>query len=73
MRFDAANRLYVVLIDSERYFDSWKLKRNMNLIKDKILSKVNEISSENKNFINFHWKKDDKQYACIYEVLFIDK
>ena len=73
MRFDAANRLYVVLIDSERYFDSWKLKRNMNLIKDKILSKVNEISSENKNFINFHWKKDDKQYACISEVLFIDK
>lgn len=36
MRFDAANRFYLILVDSENIYESWKLKRNVNLLKKEI-------------------------------------
>ncbi len=73
MRFDAANRFYVVLIDSENIFDSWKLKRNVNLLKTEINNKLSQFSKENLNNIDFYWNKDGKKYNCISEILFISK
>src|SRR5207247_9862886 len=35
-RFDASNRLFLVLVDQRNYFDSWKLKRAKALIEEKI-------------------------------------
>jgi len=37
-RFDAANRLFLVLIDKNNLEESWKMKRNLDLLKDKINS-----------------------------------
>ncbi len=73
MRFDAANRFFVVLIDSNNIFDSWKLKRNMNLLQQLIKSKLDNISSNHINTVDFHWKKDDKLYTAVSEILFIIK
>lgn len=73
MRFDAANRFFVVLVDSDNPFDSWKLKRNVNLLKDKIATKIDTIIGKTPNFIDFYWKKDSKNYSCISEILFISK
>lgn len=73
MRFDAANRFYVVLTDSENIFDSWKLKRNVNLLKKEINNKLLSFSKDNLNNVNFHWNKDGKNYSCISEILFISK
>lgn len=73
MRFDAANRYYVVLVDEENIFDSWKLKRNANLIRDKVNEHLNLFSSLNLNMVKFFWKPNGKVYTCISELLFISK
>ena len=72
-RFDAANRFYVVLVDSNNIFDSWKLKRNKNLLAEKINIKLSEFSSENLNEVSFKWGQTGKKYKCVSEVLFIIK
>ena len=71
MRFDAANRFYVILIDSKNIFDSWKLKRNVSLLKETINKKINSFNKSKLNNIEFHWNKNDKIYKCISEILFI--
>ena len=73
MRFDAANRFYVVLIDRENPFDSWKLKRNVRLLKNKINEKVNAFEESQLNQVVFHWNKDERDYSCFSEILFISK
>ena len=73
MRFDAANRFYLVLVDSENIYESWKLKRNVNLLKKQIDNKLNSFDKDNLNEIKFYWKKDGKEYNCISELLFIIK
>ncbi len=73
MRFDAANRFYLVLVDSDNIYDSWKLKRNVNLLKKQIDSKLDRFDKDNLNEIKFHWSKDGKDYNCISELLFIIK
>ena len=73
MRFDAANRFYVVLVDKENPFDSWKLKRNVNLLKNGIRNKINSFNSDSLNKVSFYWFKDGKTYNCYSELLFIYK
>lgn len=73
MRFDAANRLYLVLVDSNNIYDSWKLKRNVNLLKEEIESKLQNFDNKQLNEIKFRWDKDKKEYSCISELLFIIK
>lgn len=73
MRFDAANRFYLVLVDSENIYESWKLKRNVNLLKKQIDNKLNSFDRNKLNEIKFHWTKDGKDYSCISELLFVIK
>lgn len=73
MRFDAANRFYVVLIDKEQPFESWKLKRNVDLIKTGVNTKLESFNRDNLNKIQFYWNKDGKNYECYSEILFIYK
>lgn len=72
-RFDAANRFYVVLIDRDKPFDSWKLKRNVRLLKDKINEKIDEFDENQRNCVKFHWENDEKDYSCYSEILFISR
>lgn len=72
MRFDAANRFYLVLTDTNNPFESWKLKRNKNLLQDKINEKINHFSDVPRNKITFYWDKDGKNYDCYSEILFIN-
>src|SRR5205085_12590948 len=36
MRFDASNRLFLILVDTTDYDSSWKLRRNLDLLKPTI-------------------------------------
>lgn len=36
MHFDASNRLFLVLVDASDFDNSWKLKRNMDLLEPSI-------------------------------------
>ena len=73
MRFDATNRIYLVLVDTENIFDSWKLKRNVNLLKNKIQEKMNEFDTTKVHQVSFTWEKDGKTYDCLAETLFVVK
>ena len=72
-RFDAANRFYLILIDSENIYESWKLKRNSNLLKKEIYRNLKDFDRDKLRTINFHWDRDGKDYNCISEMLFIIK
>lgn len=72
-RFDAANRFYLVLVDSDNIYESWKLKRNVNLLKQEIDKKLMKFDKNNLNKVNFYWAKDGKEYTAIAELLFIIK
>lgn len=73
-RFDAANRLFLVLIDKNKLEESWKMKRNLDLLKDTVnshLDKFNDNEAE-KLKIEFDWM-DGKRYATLSDVIFVVK
>jgi len=73
-RFDAANRLFLVLIDKNNMEDSWKMKRNVDLLKDEIKTYLDKFSTKDisKLEIEFNWM-DGKRYKTICDVVFIIK
>jgi len=73
-RFDAANRLFLVLIDESNLEESWKMKRNIDLLTDKINKYLNNINLKNtEQFeITFDWK-DGRKYSALSDALFITK
>lgn len=72
-RFDAANRFFLVLIDLNSLEDSWKLKRNKNLLQ----KKINEFLDNNERLdfeklkLSFQWQ--DRTYTTYAAILFILK
>ena len=73
-RFDAANRLFLILIDEESLEESWKMKRNMDLLKDKINYYLDHLDLKNKQRlkIEFNWL-DGQRYSVLSDVVFITK
>lgn len=70
-RFDAANRFFIVLIDRNNLEESWKLKRNREILNQQI----NDFLNANKNVdfnqlqLNFNW--EGKNYTSYATCLFI--
>jgi hypothetical protein len=46
MRFDASNRLFLILVDSTDYDSSWKLRRNLDLLKPTINQYLDDFHSK---------------------------
>jgi len=72
-RFDASNRFFIVLVDLNNLEDSWKLKRNKELLSKNIEKYFKRY--DNPNFddmkITFNWQ--DKNYTAYATTLFIIK
>jgi hypothetical protein len=68
-RFDASNRLYLVLVDQKNYFESWKLKRAKALMKAKIEGYLTECGNAPGRRINFTWKGE--QYSPVSDVVVV--
>lgn len=72
-RFDAANRFFIILIDVNNMEESWKLKRNKNLLE----SNINSYLNDNKTIdfedlkISFNW--EDQEYTTYATTLFVLK
>ena len=73
-RFDAANRLFLVLIDKNNLEESWKMKRNLDLLKDTINSHLDKFNGKKpeKLKIEFDWM-DGKRYVALSDVIFVVK
>jgi len=70
-RFDSANRLFLVLIDKNNLEESWKLKRNIDFLKESINSYLDKFKINVNSKITFNWK--DEKYTTVSDVLFIVK
>lgn len=70
-RFDSANRLFLVLIDEDNLEESWKLKRNIDFLRESVGSYLDKFKADNNLKINFNWK--DEKYTSVSDALFIVK
>ena len=70
-RFDSANRLFLVLIDKNNLEESWKLKRNIDFLKESVSSYLDEFKINDDSKVIFNWKGE--KYTSVSDVLFIVK
>ena len=75
MRFGSENRIYLVLADTDDFNNSWKLKRNIDLLKPSILSYLDNF--KNKGIedlkISFEYKGRASLFSALTDIIFIVK
>ena len=71
-RFDASNRFFLVLTDEDNMADSWKLKRNIVYLTEKIKEHLDEfLINEDEINTEFYWALDQKNYRCKSDIIFV--
>lgn len=70
-RFDSSNRLFVVLVDKSKYFDSWKLKRAKPLIKESVNNYLSKKNAPAGFDLDFDW--EGEIYSVRTDVIFVVK
>jgi hypothetical protein len=71
-RFDASNRFFLVLTDETDMTNSWKLKRNIVFLKNKINTHLDNLSMNMSALeTEFYWYQDQKTYKCKSDILFL--
>jgi len=75
MRFGSENRLYLVLIDTEDFSNSWKLKRNLDLLTPTINSFLNGFKNKKPQDlkINFRYTGRPQEFTALSDILFVVK
>jgi hypothetical protein len=75
MRFGSENRLFLVLVDTEDFNNSWKLKRNLDLLKPSILKYLDSFKNKKtENLkITFEYKGKSQIYTALADIIFIIK
>ena len=75
MRFGAENRLFLVLVDTDNFTDSWKLKRNIDLLKPAIVSYLKKFQKRNiKDLeLSFSFKGKPNPFNVLTDVIFVVK
>ncbi len=68
-RFDASNRLFLVLIDRSNFFQSWKLKRAKPLLQTKISDYLDSVDAGPGRRVNFDW--NGTRHTVVSDVIFI--
>ncbi|GMU85820.1 MAG: hypothetical protein AMXMBFR48_10620 [Ignavibacteriales bacterium] len=75
MRFGSENRLFLILVDTKDFNNSWKLKRNIQLLKpaiDKYLTRFKRNYIKNLE-VSFRYKDRNKEYNALSDIIFIVK
>jgi hypothetical protein len=75
LRFDASNRLFLILVDTEDFDNSWKLKRNLDLLKPNIKNYLDGFGGKNVEDlkITFNYKGKEQTFTALSDVIFILK
>ncbi len=68
-RFDASNRLFLVLVDRSNFFESWKLKRAKPLLDNRIHTYLDNLGASPGHQIDFSW--ENEVYQIFSDVVFI--
>ena len=69
-RFDALNRLFLVLVNTQNYFASWKLKRAKDLLERDIGRYLDAVQEGHVGRrISFEW--EGQQHSAVSDVVFV--
>jgi hypothetical protein len=68
-RFDASNRLFLVLVDRDNFFDSWKLKRAKSLLVDRIHAHLDSAGDYPGHDVSFSW--EDNTHRVTSDIIFV--
>jgi hypothetical protein len=67
-RFDASNRLFLVLVDRSNFFESWKLKRAKPLLDSRINTYLDNLGDRAGHEIKFTW--ENQTYTVFSDIVF---
>ena len=70
-RFDASNRLFLVLVDKIDFFSSWKLKRARPLISEHVTNYLTGVNQGTGFQLDFDW--EDETYSTEADIIFVVK
>lgn len=75
MRFGSENRLFLVLVDTDDFTNSWKLKRNIDLLKPTILSYLDNFKTKKIEDlkIEFEFTGKTKIFTALTDIIFVVK
>jgi len=75
MRFGSENRLFLVLVDNEDFNGSWKLKRNLDLLRPTIISYLDQFSNKKEEDLRvaFSYKGKPQTFTALTDVIFVVK
>ena len=75
MRFGSENRLFLVLVDTDDFNNSWKLKRNIDLLKPTIVSYLDNFKNKKINDlqVDFEFKGKPHGFSALADVIFVVK
>jgi len=75
MRFGSENRLFLVLVDTDDFNNSWKLKRNIDLLKPTIISYLDNFKNRKISDlqVDFEFKDKPHGFSALADVIFVVK
>lgn len=75
MRFGSENRIFLVLIDTEDFTQSWKLKRNLDLLTPGINNFLDNFSKKKLTDLEVTFKYKDKpqDFKSLADIIFVVK
>lgn len=75
MRFGSENRLFLVLVDSDDFNNSWKLKRNLDLLAPTITKYLDNFNSKKMEDlkVTFAYKGKPQKFTALADIIFVVK
>lgn len=75
MRFGSENRLFLVLVDTEDFNNSWKLKRNLDLLKPTVLKYLDNFKDKKTEDlkVTFGYKGKPQTFTALADIIFVVK
>ncbi|GHU78634.1 hypothetical protein FACS1894145_1080 [Bacteroidia bacterium] len=75
MRFGSENRLFLVLVDTDDFSNSWKLKRNIDLLKPTIENYLDNFNTKNIDDlqVSFEFKGKPHGFTTLADMIFVVK
>lgn len=75
MRFGSENRLFLVLVDTDDFNNSWKLKRNLELLKPTIMNYLDNFKNKKIDDlkVSFGYKGKPQTFTALTDIIFVVK
>lgn len=75
MRFGSENRLFLVLVDTDDFSNSWKLKRNLELLKPTIMTYLDNFKKKKIEDlkVSFGYKGKPQTFTALTDIIFVVK